>query len=274
MASLIRHISLGVIMLMLATSLNAQTSEEYRNRLKSAMECYVEINPGTCQAGGPPPTCTAGHWIQGDCQEAWHNFEQWRDTYLSHQLKESQEELRKKESRLPSTTVIYSTQPNSQEIVGTTPEDISKAIDLALNTRYASNDVNIDPRKAILSLMDASREVVEISISQLDNNFKESSLGKSFGSYGKMMTLASLTLDIKESIESEKPTQAIINRAIVDIGIGMIPVVGVSYGLATAFYPKFDQWVDSQIDAAYKRNQELAKELDIEKYQSIINKKQ
>jgi hypothetical protein len=27
---------------------------------------WIEINPGTCSAGGPPPICTADHWVRDD----------------------------------------------------------------------------------------------------------------------------------------------------------------------------------------------------------------
>jgi hypothetical protein len=38
--------------------------DELNNRLHSAESGWREINPGTCRAGGPPPTCERNHWEQ------------------------------------------------------------------------------------------------------------------------------------------------------------------------------------------------------------------
>lgn len=38
--------------------------ERFSNQLCSAKVGWVENVPGTCQAGGPPPICTANHWHQ------------------------------------------------------------------------------------------------------------------------------------------------------------------------------------------------------------------
>ena len=45
------------------------------NRLKSALNGWVEHKPGTCQAGGPPPVCPAAHWYQ-DSERAMAAFEE------------------------------------------------------------------------------------------------------------------------------------------------------------------------------------------------------
>ena len=48
--------------------------EKLSNQLCSAKTGWVEINPGTCSAGGPPPICKVDHWIQKPA-EAMAQFE-------------------------------------------------------------------------------------------------------------------------------------------------------------------------------------------------------
>ncbi len=47
------------------------------NKACSYFEGWIEINPGTCQAGGPPPICPANHWIEKPFEAAtkWTQLE-------------------------------------------------------------------------------------------------------------------------------------------------------------------------------------------------------
>ncbi|NCI45240.1 hypothetical protein [Sediminibacterium soli] len=49
-----------------------QNSKLLTNQLQSHMNGWVEINPGTCNAGGPPPICPVNHWVKdGSSMQRW-----------------------------------------------------------------------------------------------------------------------------------------------------------------------------------------------------------
>lgn len=51
--------------------------ERLSNQLCSAKAGWVEHNPGTCQAGGPPPICKVDHWYQ-DSKKSLASFNEMR----------------------------------------------------------------------------------------------------------------------------------------------------------------------------------------------------
>jgi hypothetical protein len=57
------------------------------NNYCSHIRGWVEYNPGTCQAGGPPPICSANHWYQ-DPSKAMNDFYNERNKIYNKRLKE------------------------------------------------------------------------------------------------------------------------------------------------------------------------------------------
>ncbi|MFT7209438.1 MAG: DNA repair exonuclease SbcCD ATPase subunit [Flavobacteriales bacterium] len=59
----------------LATKLDEiENSQSWINRRESAERGYKEYNPGTCNAGGPPPICSANHWYSVSYDEAMREY--------------------------------------------------------------------------------------------------------------------------------------------------------------------------------------------------------
>lgn len=59
------------------------------NNYCSHMKGWVEYNPGTCSAGGPPPICPANHWYQNPSQ-AMNDYYNERNKIYNQRLKELQ----------------------------------------------------------------------------------------------------------------------------------------------------------------------------------------
>ncbi|MFA0963535.1 hypothetical protein AB9P05_17155 [Roseivirga sp. BDSF3-8] len=52
-----------------------ENSESWKNRRETARKGYKEYNPGTCNAGGPPPICVVDHWYYVGYAKAMAEYE-------------------------------------------------------------------------------------------------------------------------------------------------------------------------------------------------------
>ena len=65
-----------------------EKTKPWQNRLHAAKNSWVEKDPGTCKAGGPPPLCPDNHWYKADNETAAESYEKAIRTKLPDEYEE------------------------------------------------------------------------------------------------------------------------------------------------------------------------------------------
>lgn len=150
-----------------------ENSESWKNRKKTAQSGYKEYNPGTCNAGGPPPICSAGHWYHVGYADAMREYERYKKEVLdklrnkiSEIDKSYNKKIRDAENQIDDLSV------KNNNLTWDLPKKKTAVSNAAYDWQFSASKENEEKDaewKEAVTKEEAYKKVLEHNLDEIDN---------------------------------------------------------------------------------------------------------